>query len=118
MAEPYIHNFAPAVNYTTVKKTTFQVIVNGEALVITDAKISMVVKSSTDSSKKIEELTTENGKIVIVDSNNFDIEERFLRYPNRDEEHGYDIRICLPGDEYKTYIKGLISIIATNQDPV
>jgi len=116
MAEPYIHNFAPAVNYTTVDKTTFQILVGGNPLVLTGASISMIVKDSEDSNKKLEVLTTENGKITITGTTHLDINERIVKYPNRTAEHGYDVLIKLPGDKYKTYIKGVVSIIATYQD--
>ncbi len=123
MADPYIHNFAPVVNYNTVKKTTFQILVGETALtlaplVLTGASICMIVKDSEDSSKKLEVLTTENGKITITDATHFDINERIVKYPNRTAEHGYDVLIKLPDYVYKTYVKGVVSIIATYQDPV
>jgi hypothetical protein len=118
MATPYTHNFAPAVNYTTVDKITFDVLVDGEPLTLTDAEIKMIVRDSVNSSKKLEELSTENQKITITDATHFDINERIVKYPNRTAEHGYDVLIKLPGDVYKTYVKGVVSIIATYQDPV
>lgn len=106
-------------NYTTGGAFYLTIELNGAPLPLAGAQASMVVRDTT-SGKIIEHLTTENDLLQIYDENNGILygPERFFNYPNIDKIYGFDVRIKLPGDIYKTYVKGDFLMEATYQKPV
>ncbi|NSW46216.1 MAG: BppU family phage baseplate upper protein [Bacteroidales bacterium] len=104
------YNFKPHVKGDTFKGCRFTVNVNNAPLNLTGCQIRMHLRTNPLHDSKYE-LSTINGKIVIIDTINgiFEIPEQIIDIPAGN--YYYDIEITFPDGKVKTYINGRFEIV-------
>jgi len=101
-----IYNFHDHLKGDTFEGTTFTISVNGVPLPLTSALIKMSLKPNKSTLKSVLDLSTTNGRLLIIDAINgkFQVVPQIIDIPAA--LYYYDIQITLSNGKVKTYIEG------------
>jgi len=101
-----IYNFHDHLKGDTFEGTTFTILVNGIPLSLTNSFIKMSLKTNKSTLKSDFDLSTTNGRLLIIDAINgkFQIVPQIIDIPAA--LYYYDIQIILSNGKVKTYIEG------------
>lgn len=101
-----IYNFHDHLKGDTFEGTTFTISVNGIPLSLIGSFIKMSLKTNKSTIKSDLDLSTTNGRLLIIDGINgkFQVVPQIIDIPAA--LYYYDIQIILSNGKVKTYIEG------------